>query len=217
MKPTSDDFAPRRDGWFEHRGVWGEVTVGTVIASQKRTERWEVIDSRHGNQVQDGRTLWMRLREQTSGEERTDRPRPKDAPVTILTRNPADVETPPRTPPADTDVLRLLVTELGAHQLASVDNATGEVTCPNYGMGYSHEDGTGNGRLARAEVEHLRIAHGLDVTALEALPWDQLIPELARVHGRLHEPPSQPGGFPHRHVPEDLSAYTGERAGLTQG
>lgn len=211
MKPSNEDDAPRRDGWFEHRGVWDEVRVGTVIAGEKRTQRWEIIDMRHGNQIQDGKTLWMRLRDQVSGEEKTSPPRSKNGPVRILTQSPADTDTGPRTPPADTDAVRLLVTELGAHQLASVDNETGEVTCPNYGMGYSHEDGVKNGRLYKAELEHLRIAHGIDVTELAALPWDQLIPELARVHGRLHEPPSKPGGFPHRHVPEDLSNYVGIR------
>ena len=99
MKPTPEDFKPRRDGWFEHRGTWEEVTLGTVIASDKRSERWEIIEQAHGVQVEFGHTLWMRAREQTTGAEFTVRPRNKTYAVTILTQDPADRKTAPPTPP----------------------------------------------------------------------------------------------------------------------
>lgn len=198
MKPTSDDFQPRRDGWFEHRGTWGEVTVGTVLSDQSsRTKRWEIVDCSHGLQVQYGYTLWMRAREQTSGEEFTVRPRPKTDLVDILTRDPADTQTASPTPPSDSEAIELLVSELGASVLASRDTATGEITCPNYSAGYH---ATEDWHRGKEEIAHLRIAHGLTV------PDDISLVDRTKIHSNAHMHP-QSGGFPHRHVPEDLSTF----------
>ena len=202
MKPTSDEFEPRRDGWFEHRGVWGEVVVGTVIGSRKRTERWEVIDVAHGKQVEFGHTLWMRCREQTTGAEFTAPPKLKTQTVTILTQDPADRETGPVVEPTDSEAIMVLVEKLGATLLATKDNITGEVTCPDYASGRTHLDQAEPQAISRGEIEHLRLAHALSVND------DISLVDLATLHGQAHNPKWPnigKGGFPHRHVPEDLS------------
>lgn len=197
---TSDDFAPRRDGWFEHVGKWEEVTLGTVIASGKRSERWEIVEQAHGAQVEYGHTLWMRAREQTTGAEFTVRPRTKTSKVTILTQDPRDTKTAPPTEPSDAEAIQLLIRELGAVHLATKDEVTGEITCPDYASGHSY----GDNRYGREEIEHLRFAHGLSV--------DDNMDVAARttLHGQAHNPKWPnigKGGFPHRHVPEDLSYF----------
>lgn len=207
MKPTGD-VPPRRDGWHEHEGTWGEVTVGTVIANaQRRTERWEIIEQAMGTPVPFLKTLWMRAREQTTGAEFTSPPRTKTAKVIILTQDPADTRTAPGAPPADADAIMLLVEELGATLLATRDETTGEITCPDY-INDSHLDGDGQGApVFRGLIEHMRIAHNwaeqADAPALD-------LAAAITLHGALHssgEP--APGGFPHRHVPEDLKLITG--------
>jgi len=193
MKPTGDDFQPRRDGWYEHQGVWGEVVVGTVIASQKRTERWEIIEVAHGVQVEYGKTLWMRAREQTTGEVVTCPPRIKTARVRILTQSPADTQTGEPTPASDAEAVRLLAEGLGAQVVASYDHVTGETTCPT---DFWERDG---------EREHLAFAHGIFA------PPEATVADIVTLHGRAHRPREFPdlnrGGFPHRHVPEDLSRF----------
>lgn len=202
MNPTSDDFAPRRDGWFEHDGVWGEVTVGTVIASGRRTERWEIVEQAMATPVPPMKTLWMRAREQTTGAEFTVEPRTKTNKVIILTQDPADTETPPLAPPSDADAVMLLVEELGATLLATRDETTGEITCPDYTY-ESHLDG--DGAILRGLIEHMQIAHGMvahaDLSLVDAITF----------HARAHDHNSglTQGGFPHRHVPEDLKLLTG--------
>lgn len=215
MKPTSDEFKPRRDGWFEHEGTWGEVTVGTVIASQKRSERWEIIEQRIGDQPMEfGHTLWMRAREQTTGAEFTVRPRNKTFKVTILTQDPGDTKTPDLTLPSDAEAIALLIEKLGATHLATRDNETGEITCPDYATGDTHNDRRTGGMAD--EMEHLRFAHGIDTADLEALPSGERIKQVTTLHGRAHNPKYaaeiNKGGFPHRHVPEDLTIFTGKRS-----
>lgn len=201
MKQTSDDFEPRRDGWFEHEGAWDEVTVGTVIGTRKRSERWEIIAQGHGQQVQYGHTLWMRAREQTTGAEFSVEPRLKTSKVTILTQDPRDRKTAPPTEPSDTEAIQLLIRELGAVHLATRDETTGEITCPDY-VYSSHIPGIGDRQIGRGLTEHMRFAHGMEVE-------DNLdIATLTTLHGQAHNPKWPnigKGGFPHRHVPEDLN------------
>lgn len=201
---TSDDFEPRRDGLFEHRGTWGEVTVGTVIANrERRSQRWEIIEVSMATQVQFGFTLWMRAREQTTGEEFTVKPRLKVSPVTILTTDPRDTQTAPPTAPSDADAIMLLVKELGAEILASRDNETGEIVCPDY-VAQSHIPGFGEGQCRRGLVEHLKFAHQTEVAD------DADLVSLYTMHGHAHDPrwPNiGKAGFPHRHVPEDMTIY----------
>jgi hypothetical protein len=217
VKETSEDFKPRRDGWFEHKGTWDEVVVGTVLADPagSRTKRYEVTATAMGaDPIPFGQTLWMRIREQATGEEYTIPPRSKVSTVTILTQDPRDkVPTGQREDPTDAEAIALLVRELGATHLATRDNVTGEITCPDYASGRTHEGGQKGG--CRDEMEHLRFAHGYDTSALEAMEFDKRIVALTSLHGRFHMPRTNsesPGGFPHRHVPEDLTILTGKRA-----
>lgn len=210
MKPTSEDFEPRRDGWFEHKGTWDEVVVGTVLADPKglRTPRWEVIAMGHGQQVEFGHTLWMRIRDQVGGAEHSVPPRYKHHPVTILTQDPRDTHAGEPSEPSDTEAIMLLVKELGATHLATRDEKTGEITCPDYASGRNHLDEIGNRALSRGEIEHLRFAHGMSVND------DISLVDLTTLHGQAHNPKWPnigKGGFPHRHVPEDLSLLTGIR------
>lgn len=205
---TNDDFEGRADGWFEHRGTWGEVTVGTVLGNRNHPrQRWEIIDVSMATQVEYGKTLYMRARDQVTGAEFTVTPRPKSVGVIILTRDPRDTETPPPTPPSNADAVWALVEGLGATIMASRDERTGEITCPNYEAGRHHlEDGPY--QLLRAEREHLRVAHALTI------PDDIGVVDMTVLHGDAHNP-GRPaigkGGFPHRHTPEDMGLLTGRR------
>lgn len=206
MRETAEDFEPRRDGWFEHAGTWGEVMVGTVIANDRRSQRWEVIATAHGPQVRDGYTLFMRVREQTSGEEHTVQPRMKVAPVTILTKDPLDtVPTGELVEPTDTEAILRIIDTLGAIHIATKDERTGEIVCPNYAYDYSIG--------MSAEIEHLRLAHGVDVSIFNGLETDDFVRAVTTTHGQAHRPgrPEGSAGFPHRHVPEDLAIFTGKR------
>jgi hypothetical protein len=207
VKPTSDDFEPRRDGWYEHKGTWAEVTVGTVLADPRlRSKRWEVIDIAHGIPVQYGKTLHMRVREMTSGGEHTISPRTVVDSVVILTQDPRDTKTPPYTQPSDSDAIMLLVRELGAELLATRDLTTGEITCPDYTY-ESHLEGPGS--ILRGLIEHMRFAHQMPVND------DLDIASAVTVHGQAHNPKWPnigKGGFPHRHVPEDLTLITGGKS-----
>ena len=205
MKPTSDDFEPRRDGWYEHNGTWGEVTVGTVIADvQFRSKRWEIIEQAHGQQVQYGYTLWMRAREMSTGEEFTVKPRVKVSKLVILSQDPADTTTPERTPPSDSDAILLLVEKLGATHLASRDDKTGEIVCPDYTYDSHLPDKISPIRLGL--IEHMRHAHDI------AAPDNMALLEAINTHARGHllESGTGKGGFPHRHVPEDSYLITGK-------
>lgn len=200
MKPTSDDEDPRRDGWFEHEGTWQEVTIGTVIANrQRRSERWEIMDVAMGTHAQYGRTLWMRAREHSTGAEFTVEPRLKTARVTILTRDPADTDTGPIAEPSDGEAIMAVVNTLGAEFLASRDSATGEITCPDY-IYDSHIEGDYG--IQRGLIEHMKFAHAHRVAP------DTHLADLMTIHGRAHNPKYPEigkGGFPHRHIPEDLT------------
>lgn len=202
MRPTPPDATPRRDKWHEHDATWGEVTIGTVLANrQRRTERWEIIDMAHGAQVGELSTLWMRAREQTTGEEFTISPRAKSNPVIILTQEPDDTQPLEPTPPSDSDALALLVEKLGATEIATRDERTGEITCPQFE--YDVEE----------MLRHLEIAHGIDAATLRDLPGDERARQIYEIHGQSHSPRYEvgKGGFPHRHVPEDHTLATGIR------
>lgn len=211
MQPTGDDFKARRDGWYEHKGTWGEVVVGTVLADHNsRTRRWEVVATSHGTApIPPMKTLWMRAREMTTGEEFTIEPRTKTARVIILTDSPADTSTGPYVGPTDTEAVWALVEGLGATLMASIDAATGEVTCPDY-ISDSHLPDDVERPVFRGLIEHMRIAHNWAEQAdAEALDLAGAI----TLHAELHHLQNHPGGgFPHRHVPEDLTLITGKRS-----
>jgi len=79
----------------------------------------------------------------------------------------------------------------------------------DYASGHSHNETRGGGD----ELEHLRFAHGVDTTWLEEMHWEDRIRETGAFHGRCHDSrhPEGKGGFPHRHIPEDLTIFTGIR------
>jgi len=97
------------------------------------------------------------------------------------------------------------VESLGATLLATRDETTGEIVCPDYTY-ESHLDAEGaEVGIRRGLIEHMRFAHGMvaddDLSLVDAIT----------LHGRAHDPASgvTKGGFPHRHVPEDLKLITG--------
>lgn len=197
---TADDFEPRRDGWFEHRGIWDEVTVGTVVGNGKRSEAYEVLATAHGQQVEYGYTLWFQMKNLVTGEVFPVEPKWKVAPVTILTRDPRDIKTPDVTFPVDSEAIMLVVQELGAETMAMHDSKTGEVHCPDYILHPGHLKAPK--ARQRGLREHLKFAHGLEVVVLDN--WEEDLNNLHAKHSGAHKHPQMTGGFPHRHVPEDL-------------
>lgn len=198
MMPTGDE-APRKDGLYPHRGTWGEVTVGTMIADQKGNP-WKVIATKHPPQVEFGHTLWFRI-VNPQGEEASLPPRMVTAPVIILTLSPADIKTAPPTRPVDTDAIQAVIEGLGATLLATINNETGEVTCPSY-IFDSHIPGPGNNRMSRGLLEHLQIAHGFDPNVLSPT-WTYA--DIFQTHNNFHHANREgygTGMFPHRHVEE---------------
>jgi hypothetical protein len=205
VKPTSDDFEPRRDGWYEHKGIWDEVTVGTVIGTKKRSEAFEVIATAHGPGIPFGHTLWFKVKNLVSGKETPISPKWRQDPVTILTRDPRDTRTPDRTHPVDAEAVMLLIQELGAETLASWDAKTGVVTCPDY-VYKSHLEGDGKRR--RGLREHLEFAHGIETPIELDDAWEDLR-RLDAIHAEAHKNPVAGRGFPHRHVPDLDPEYFG--------
>lgn len=204
MKPTEDSFEPRADGLFPHRGIWDEVTVGTLLAAPRKNEVYQVIATKHPPQVEYGKTLWFRIRNLATGEEMSIPPRRFNETVVILTQTPLGGPTAPPTRPEDTDAIMAVVEGLGASMLATIDNVTGEVTCPDYIM-TSHIPGLGNMRNSRGLLEHLQIAHGFDPNVLRPT-WTYA--EIFKTHNGFHNSRREEYGgglFPHRHVPEDRS------------
>jgi hypothetical protein len=216
MKPTSEDFKPRRDGFFEHDATWGEVTVGTLLAQRdKRTNAvWEVIATSHGaGQIEFGNTLWMRLRNVETGQEVTLPPKSKNGTCVVLTTSPLDTETAPPTDPVDTEAIMLIVEELGATLLASRDNETGQIACPDY-VWESHLDKDEQQPIRRGLIEHMRFAHAMSVD--DDLSYgDALI-----LHGQAHRPDWPnigKGGFSHVHLPEEDVTHDWVRNRKAQG
>lgn len=189
----------RRDGWLEREITWGDVHVGMVLATQRRSQRWEVVDEAQVTHAQHGMTNWFRLREHNSGEEWSCPPQFKLNAVTELVKTEGEPLVPIAAP-SDADAIWLLVEELGATLLAHRDETTGEITCPSYEAGHNHPGATG----AQALTEHLRFAHGMPVD--DGTPIEHLI----TWHGQSHDPTTNVGkaGFPHRHIPEFLELYT---------
>lgn len=188
-----EDQAPRRDGFIEATGTWGEVTVGCLLAGSNRTDVWEVIDSKSPDQHEFAHTHWFKVVERKSGVVHAIKPKMINAKCKFLLADPTE-KLPPRTPPSDFEEIALLAEALGATILWERDNATGEITCP---MNEWARDGY---------LRHLKEAHDIDTRALEALTGDEYTAELHTIHGRAHDPRYPhvgKGGFSHRHVPEE--------------
>lgn len=204
VAPAKEGAPPRRDGWLERKGTIGEITVGSLIAGHNRTDVWEVLDTKTPEQYEFGHTGWMLLVNRTTGEQMAVPPRNKTYECVFLMKSDEEVP-PPYTPPSDfEEKVQLLRDILGAVELANIDNATGEITCPDYDGSFVTMSGEKAPRGAEF-FDHLRIMHGMDTTALEVLPREEQAAAKTTAHGRAHNPEHPQigkGGVPHRHVPE---------------
>lgn len=200
VKPSKEDATPRKDGWLERVGTWAEVTVGSLLAGRNRTDVWEVVETRNPEKIEFGHTGWFKMVNRVNGQVFSCEPKNRTYPVTFLMETDVE-EPPPAQPHADADQIALLVRELGATEIATMNNETGEVACPDY-------DGTFHKNTQMSQGDeywmHLEIAHGMDTTGLRALPNEEMVVARIKAHGNAHNPlkPTTGGGFPHRHVPE---------------
>lgn len=181
------------------RTTAGRVTIGTLIRGRKNTKSdvWEVVDMAAGPvPTESHHTAYWRVRHITTGEEATIPPKPLNGVVHVMVPE-GETEPPPGSRKvSDGEQIMLLVEQLGAQEIATYDHLSGEVTCPNYHIL------SADGEEARLLGEHMRIAHQMDLSQIEAGT------SLIDLHDRAHDPryPSVgKGGFAHRHVPEDRS------------
>ena len=184
-----------------------DVVVGTIIQGGYREnlkDRWKIIAMAHGEQVQVNYTLWWKAQNLVDGKIVALKPRPLDAKVRmVVSEEEAErgraVKPSTIIKPEDSEAIALLIEELGATAIATVNNKTGEVECPNFILFHQ-----ANPELSLREemLIHLEIAHGMDISALEESP-DPFIVD--KTHDDAHDPRYDhgKGGFPHRHVPED--------------
>ena len=191
---------PRKDGLIEVSAQWKDLGVGMTIEANGR--KWTIVDSAIPAQFQYGHSLWFKFRA-PRGEEVNYPPQPLVRRVTIL-REPGKPLPPPTLPQGHAEA-ELLMRELGAVEIATKDNKTGEIWCPMHtNLDFPKGD------YGRGELLHLRLAHGVDTTALEALTGDERTIAIVKAHGPLHARHAEAlalqngKGFPHRHVPEEL-------------
>jgi hypothetical protein len=164
---------------------WGDLGIGHIIPKDGR--KWTVVDGATPAQYEYGHSCWLKV-QAPNGETHAIRPKPVTRKVTVLVDPEAD-PIPPLSPVFGSRVAALLVEALGAVEIATRDEATGEVWCP---WGVS----------GAVDLVHLQVAHGLDTTGIETLR------QRVDIHGRCHDidyPLVGKQGFAHRHVPEDLS------------
>jgi len=186
--------------------------VGHIIqgSTKAKKDTWEVIDTRNPHQYDLGQTPWFRVRRLGTEEIQAVPPKTITSRVTFML-TPDELEFaerfhhPPELPKvilADAEGVALLVEQLGATRIATRDNETGEIWCPAYALGKLSE-GTHWSDRAREELDHLRLCHGMDISALEEMEWEAQMNAITKYHGEAHRD-NLPGGFPHRHVPEEL-------------
>lgn len=203
-------MASAADGLVEFQGRARDLRVGSKVRGESgaKKDSWEVIDTRNPNQYDLGRTPWFRVKRLGTEEIVAIPPKTVKSPVTfLLTPEEFDFAErygyPPPRPKvllADAEAVALLVEQLGATEIATRDNETGEIWCPDYEAGHLPEGVHWRDR-ASAKLDHLRIAHGMDVAALEEMDWEPQMHAITKYHGEAHRD-NLPGGFPHRHVPE---------------
>jgi hypothetical protein len=163
---------------------WGALGLGHVILKDGR--KWTVVDAAAPQQYEYGHSNWIKIRA-ARGEEHAIAPKPLRKSVTVL----IDPDAPPIEPVSHVHgsaEAALLVEQLGAVEIATKDEATGEIWCP-WTVG------------GAADITHLQVAHQIDTTGLDT------VEARAKIHGQAHDPKhtTLKGGFAHRHVPEDLS------------
>lgn len=208
-------MASPSDGLVPWTGRVGDVRVGHILQGDSKAKKdvWEVIDTRNPNQYDLGQTPWLRVRRLGTEEVVAIPPKIVRAPVTFML-TPEEFDhaeafgRPPYLPKvvlADAAETALLVERLGASLIATRDDETGEIWCPAYATGKRHTERWEPGILIKDELHHMRIAHGMDVTALEEITdWEDQMNKVIHHHGVAHRD-NLPGGFPHRHVPEDTT------------
>lgn len=164
---------------------WGQLGIGHVIPRDGR--KWTVVDAAAPAQYEYGHSNWLKVRA-PNGEEHAIAPKPLTRKVTVL----VDPEAAPIEPISHAHgnaEAALLAEQLGAIEIATRDEATGEVWCP-----WSSSP--------QEALLHLRVAHQIDTDGIDDTPEAR-----AEIHGRAHDiaHPLLKGGFTHRHIPEDLS------------
>lgn len=166
---------------------WGDLGIGHVILKDGR--KWTVVDARTPDQYEYGHSAWLRI-EAPNGEAHSIAPKVVKRKVTVLIDPDAD-PIPPVSHIHGSAEAALLVEQLGAVEIATRDEKTGEIWCPW-------------AQYATEAITHLELAHGIDMTNVED---DALV--RGKLHGKAHDLDypliGKTGGFPHRHVPEDLS------------
>lgn len=203
------------DGLVPWNGRAGDVRVGHILQGDSKAKKdvWEVVDTRNPNQYDMGQTPWLRV--QRLGTEEIVAVPPKTIRETVTFMLTPDefahaeaLGRPPHLPKvmlSDAAEVALLVESLDAKHLATRDDVTGEIWCPAYATGRRHSEDWRPGVLVKDELEHMRIAHGMDVTALEEITdWEDQMNKVIHHHGVAHRD-NLPGGFPHRHVPEEIN------------
>lgn len=165
--------------------LWGNLGIGHVILKDGR--KWEVIDAAAPEQYEYGYSNWLKI-QAPNGETHAVAPKRVNRKVTVL----IDPEAEPILPVSHVHgsaEAALLVEQLGAIEIATRDEATGEVWCP-WTVG------------GAADLLHLQVAHQIDTTGIDTVELR------SKVHGQAHDPKYPligKRGFAHRHVPEDLS------------
>ena len=163
---------------------WGQLGIGHIVLKDGR--KWTIVDAATPSQYEYGHSNWLKV-QAPNGETHAIPPKPLTKKVVVLVDSAAEA-IPPVSHVHGSREAALLVEALGAIEIATRDEGTGEVWCPWTVGGV-------------ADLLHLQVAHGLDTTGIDTMA------QRALIHGQCHDPafPNLKGGFPHRHVPEDLS------------
>lgn len=182
---------------YEVRHIqWGQLGMGSIVYDSNY-RRWTVVAVAQPQQFEYGKTCWLRFRA-PNGEEVSIQPRYVNKRVRVLVDPLSDPVAPAW--PDGAEGAWLLAQELGATEIATLDQNTGEVWCPDYTA--PNPDATGIAPL----ITHLEICHAVDISALvagEPVNFDEASAQAHRIHEQAHAHPVGGAGFTHRHVPED--------------
>lgn len=188
-------------GLTEVKGTYGDIRVGSKVQGDKATndDVWEIIDLRNPEQYDYKTTPWFLARNVATGVEVSIPPKTSAYPCTFMvpteTVDPEEEKPkldvagqPPRAELSDQEAVDLLVEKLGARLIAWKDHETGIVKVPSDGPWKSQDF-----------IDHLEVAHGMDLSHLERPD----IVALTTMHGEVHSKnwmkARTGGGFPHQH------------------
>lgn len=203
MRP-SEKLHKKTELW-EHSAQWGEIVVGAIVIGADG-QPYRIIDTRHGESIPPGHTLWFRAQPLGGGDAVPVPPKPREMPVKVLDDNPANTSVGVYTLPSDADAVMLLVKELGAEWMATHDSKSGEVTCPEYNLGYHASQDPKVWHNSGELKLHLEFAHGVEKSTVDLMGQDDLYAQHSFHHHHMTG-----GGFPHRHVPEDNTLFGAPR------